>query len=100
MMYFKIHKTKNGNILAVADENLIGKKIKTKGIEFFVNPRFYGQEKVSKEWLIKKLQSNEIITLNLIGKEAVQTGIEAGKIDRNRVVMIGKVPHAHGYLIF
>lgn len=99
-MFFKIHKTKDGNVLAVADEALIGKKLKAKGVEFFVNPRFYGEEKASKEWLIKKMQSNEIITLNLIGKEAVETGIEAGKIDKDKVVMIGKVPHAHSYLIF
>lgn len=99
-MYFKIHKTKDGNVLAIADEDLLGKKIKAKGNEFFVNPRFYGEEKASKEWLIKKMQSNEIITVNLIGKEAVQTGIEAGKIDKDKVVMIGKVPHAHSYLIF
>lgn len=99
-MYFKIHKSKDGNVLAVADENLIGKKIKAKDVEFFVNPRFYGEEKASKEWLIKKMQSNEIITVNLIGKEAVEIGIEAGKIDKANVKMIGKVPHAHGYLIF
>ncbi len=99
-MFFKIHKTKDGNVLAVADENLLGKKLKAKDVEFFVNPRFYGEEKASKEWLIKKMQSNEIITVNLIGKEAVQTGIEAGKIDKDKVIMIGKVPHAHSYLIF
>jgi hypothetical protein len=99
-MYFKIHKTKDGNVLAVADEDLLGKKLKAKNVEFFVNPRFYGEEKASKEWLIKKMLSNEIITLNLIGKEAVQAGIEAGKIDQDKVVMIGKVPHAHCYLIF
>jgi hypothetical protein len=99
-MFFKIHKHKDGNVLAVADEDLIGKTIKSKDIEIFVNPRFYGQEKASKEWLIKKMQSNEIITVNLIGKEAVETGIEAGKIDKEHIKKIGKVPHAHSYLIF
>lgn len=100
VMRFKIHKHKDGNVLAVADEDLIGKTIKSKDMEIFVNPRFYGQEKASKEWLIKKMQSNEIITVNLIGKESVETGIEAGKIDKEHVKKIGKVPHAHSYLIF
>lgn len=99
-MCFKIHKHKDGNVLAVADADLIGKTLKAKDVEFFVNPRFYGEEKASKEWLVKKMQSNEIITVNLIGKEAVQTGIEAGKIDVEQVKKIGKVPHAHSYLIF
>lgn len=99
-MYFKIHKHKDGNVLAIADEDLIGKTIKGKDVEIFVNPRFYGEEKASKEWLIQKMQSNEIITVNLIGKEAVQTGIDAGKIDKEHVKKIGKVPHAQGFLIF
>lgn len=102
VMCFKIHKHKDGYVLAVADEDLIGKKIKIKetDTEFFVNPRFYGEEKAAKEWLIKKMQSNEIITVNLIGKEAVETGIKAGIIDKNKVKKIGKVPHAQGFLIF
>lgn len=101
-MYFKIHKHKDGNVLAVADEDLIGKHIKVKetDTDFFVNPRFYGEEKAAKEWLITKMQSNEIITVNLVGKESVAMGIEAGKIDKEHVKKIGKVPHAISVLIF
>ncbi len=101
-MFFKIHKHKDGNVIAVADEDLIGKHIivKETGVDFFVNPRFYGEEKAAKEWLITKMRSNEVISVNLIGKEAVQTGIDAGIIDKEHVKKIGKVPHAQGFLIF
>lgn len=99
-MYFKIHKTKDGNILAAADDELLGKTLKHKGVDFFVNPRFYGEEKAAKEWLIPKMQSNEVISVNLLGKEAVQMGIEAGVISDAKIIKIGKVPHAQGFLIF
>ncbi len=99
-MNFKIHKTKDGKVLAAADEDLIGKHIKHGDIDFFVNPRFYGEEKAAKEWLIPQMRSNEVIAINLIGKEAVAIGIEAGVIDKNQVHKIGKIPHAQGFLIF
>ena len=103
-MYYKIHETKHGKILAVADDDLLGKHLisgKTKdGVDIFINPRFYGDKKASKEWLIEQMQSNAIISVNLIGKEAVAMGIEAGAIDKESVKKIGKIPHAQGFLIF
>jgi hypothetical protein len=99
-MYFKIYKTKDGKILAVADEDLLGKHLKHGDIDFFVNPRFYGEEKAAKEWLIPQMRSNEVLSVNLLGKEAVATGIEAGVIERSKVHKIGKIPHAQSFLIF
>ena len=102
MMYFKIHETKNGKLLAAADEDLLGKHLEFKDTDVFVNPRFYGEKKANKAWLMKQMQSNAILSVNLIGKEAVQTGIDAGVIDKDKVMLIGKekVPHAQGFLIF
>ena len=99
-MYYKIHKTKQGHVLAVADEDLLGKHLKFKDTEIFVNPRFYGDKKVSKEWLLKEMNAPGIISVNLIGKEAVACGIKAGVIDKDRIIKIGKIPHAQGFLIF
>jgi hypothetical protein len=99
-MFYKLHKTKQGHVLAVADEDLIGKHFEFNETDVFVNPRFYGDKKASKEWLIKEMQSNEIISVNLIGKESVAAGIAAGVIDKEKVIKIGKVPHAQGFLIF
>ncbi|HKZ50095.1 MAG TPA: DUF424 family protein [Candidatus Nanoarchaeia archaeon] len=99
-MYYKLHKTKEGHVLAAADEDLMGKHLKFNDTDFFVNPRFYGDKKAAKEWLIKEMQSPGVISVNLIGKESVQMGIDAGIIDKSKIVKIGKVPHAQGFLIF
>jgi len=99
-MFYKLHKTKQGHVLAVADEDIIGKHLKFKDTDIFVNPRFYGEKKASKEYLIKEMQSKGVISVNLIGKEAVETGIKAGAIDKSRVIFIGKIPHAQSFLIF
>jgi len=64
-MNFKIHKTKDGKILAVADEDLVGKHLKHGDIDFFVNPRFYGEEKAAKEWLIPQMRSNEFLSVKI-----------------------------------
>lgn len=97
-MYLKIHKMKSGAMVALADDSLIGKKLKFNKTEFFVNPRFYEGEKVSKEEAIRILRS--ATSINLVGKESVECGREAGMVSDENILMINKkVPHAHAIVI-
>jgi len=92
-MYFKKYLARSGLTLAVADEDIIGKKFKFNDTKFFVNPRFYGEEKADKNYIIKLLK--EATAANLVGKKAVECGIEAGLVDKKSVINITKnVPHA------
>ncbi len=100
MLCYKIHKSKFGNILAVADAALVGKKFKFNNLTIWVNPRFYGETKVSKEWLLGQVKNKLFLSVNFIGAEAVAFGREVGLIDEENILMLGKIPHAHCVLIF
>ena len=93
-LYYKIHRSKYGIMLAVCDKDICGKRLddKSKKIEFFVNPRFYKEESGTKKD-IKGLLDNAA-DANLVGKEAVSLGIELGVIKEENVTKIAGVPHA------
>ncbi len=91
-MFYKLHESMYGLMVAVADENLIGKTLKHGGISFFINPRFYQGVQAGKEKVIQILK--KAVNINLVGKEAVQAGKDAGMVDDENIIMIGKVPHA------
>ncbi|MEM2874062.1 MAG: DUF424 family protein [Candidatus Nanoarchaeia archaeon] len=100
MLVYKIHKSKHGEILAVADEELLNKKLKFNGLDFWVNPRFYGETKASEEWLTKVIQEKTFLAINLIGDLAVNLGLKLKIIDKDKILKIGNIPHAHCILIF
>lgn len=88
-MFYKTYESRAGIVLAVCDENICGK---TLGKDFFVNPRFYKGEKANKKRIIELLRSS--YSANLIGKQAVNAGIEVGAVDKESIVEIDGVPHA------
>lgn len=97
-MYFKIYDSKYGSMVAVADKELIGKKFKFKGTEFFVNPRFYKGEEADQHEVIDLLKN--AISANLVGPKSVACGKEAGLISDENIIMITKkVPHAQAFVM-
>jgi hypothetical protein len=96
-MYFKTYESKYGLAIAVADKELIGKTLKFKDIEFFVNPRFYKGRKGTAKEIIDTMRA--AVNINLIGKKAVDCGLESGMIDKENIIMIGKIPHAQSVRI-
>lgn len=94
IMFYKTYESRGGITLAVCDENICGK---TLGKNFFVNPRFYKDKKGSKKKIIKLLRISH--SANLVGKEAVECGIEAGVVDSENIVKIEGIPHAQVLLM-
>ncbi len=100
-MYVKIHKSGsysgNREVVAVCDENLLGKILHGDHIDFKVSESFYKGERKAKEEVIALLKKTT--NINLVGKEAVAAGIKAGIISQNNVIMIEGVPHAQAFTI-
>ena len=94
-MQIKIHESYR-TIIALADTNLIGKTF-TQGIrQIEISPNFFkGEEKNKQEILeiLKNMQKEDAI-FNIVGKESVQTALEAGIINENGIIKIQKVPVA------
>ncbi|MBT3940874.1 DUF424 family protein [Candidatus Woesearchaeota archaeon] len=92
MFYYKIHESHAGYLIAACDKSICGKTLKSKGLEFHVNPRFYKDKTASPTQMKKLLQIAS--SANLIGKDVVQLAVDLGLIDKENVIKIQGIPHA------
>ncbi len=79
-------------LVAVCDPDILGKKFEEGDLVIEVKEKFYGNERVGKERVIRALQYATIA--NVTGINSVECAIEAGIIDRDRVLWIAGIPHA------
>ncbi len=92
-MWVKIHKSYR-TIVAVCDENLLGKKFEEGIKQLDVRENFYNGQKMSKEELISLLrrEAKEDATFNIVGKESIQTALEARLIEKNSWGILKGIP--------
>lgn len=92
-MYIKIHKSYR-NVVALADEEIIGKKFEEGKRQLDIRENFYKGKKVTKQEAIKflQLQADEDATFNIVGEKSIQATIEAGLITKNSVRKIQNIP--------
>ncbi len=94
-MQLKIHNSYR-KIIALSDTDLIGKTFEQGIKQIEITPNFFkGQEK-NKEQIIPILKAlqKEDATFNIVGKESVQTALEAGIIKQKGIIKIQNVPVA------
>lgn len=96
-MYYKTYPSKYGLAIAVADKELVGKKLRFKDTEFFVNPRFYKDKEGDQGTVVELIK--EAVNINLIGDKSVACGKAAGMVEDKNIIMIGKVPHAQAVIM-
>lgn len=97
-MFVKIHKG-SSCILAICDEDLIGKTFEEGELCLEVNEEFYKGEKKNKEEVLELLKDDEIKSINVVGKESVAVAVEAKVINKENVLFIDNVPHAQSFLL-
>jgi len=92
MIYIKIHKTKENGLIAVCDENLIGKKFEEGDLCLNVSNKFYKGELMDESSAEKILiEANNI---NFVGENAVNLGLKLGLILKEHILVIKGVKHA------
>lgn len=94
-MYFKVHKTASGSVLAVCDKELLGKTIKAKGLHFHISEAFYKGAEITPKKLAELLESHS--NINIVGDKAVRVALEKGLISERSIVKIGNIPHVQIY---
>lgn len=84
------------DIIAICDTYLLGKKFEEDKFQLDVKESFFkGDEKSKEETLeIIKDMKKEDATFNIVGKEAIQTAIEAGVITKEGIKEIQGIPFA------
>jgi hypothetical protein len=98
MIDIRIHYLGKEIMIAACDSNLLGKRFKEGKLVLNASKEFYGNGfKGGRERLKKELERTTIA--NLIGEEAVSCAIEAGFINKERVIKVKGIPHAQYLLI-
>jgi len=92
MFYYKTFRSGSNFLLAICDEDIVGKTIKQGDIEFKITETFYKDEKCS-SGKIKSL-SREATIINAVGKNIIKLLIEEGLIDNERILEVEGVPIA------
>jgi hypothetical protein len=96
-MHIKIHEAYR-SIVALADSDIIGQTF-IEGIrQIEVRPNFFEGDKKTKEEIIQILKemNQEDATFNIVGKESIETALEAGIINKEGIMKIDNVPVALG----
>ncbi len=92
-MWVKLH-TSSRRVVAICDENLLGKRFEQGIKQLTITESFFKGEKVQKKDLIQlmKLEFKEGSTFNIAGKESVNAAIEAGIIEKNSASKVKNIP--------
>ena len=91
-MYLKIHQSPQGKVIAVCDQELLGKTLQGDSFEFEVSASFYGGKEIGEDEL--KLCFTRAGSLNLVGRKTIECAIACGAVDPAAVCDIGGIPHA------
>jgi hypothetical protein len=97
-MYVKIHENPREDqtpVVAICDEDLIGKKVTDGKLNLHITERFYKGEKKSEEEVIEIIKNAD--NLNLVGKKTIKLALENGFISEENILIIKGIPHAQIY---
>ena len=94
-MHIKIYKAYR-KVVALCDEDLLGKKFIDGEKQLDVKESFYTGEVMDKEKVIHiiKCEAADDSTFNIVGKESIACAIEAGIIDKGGVSKLQNIPFA------
>ncbi len=91
-MYLKIYQTESKIMVAVCDQELIGKTFCEGELTIQATEEFYKGDIATTSEVGKALEEATIV--NLLGEKAVACAVKKGYIDRENVLIVDGVPHA------
>ncbi len=101
MIYIKKYKTEKGSIVAMCDQELLGRKYadKESGLELDLEKYadFYKGELTEAEKAKQEVLGVYVYSANIVGNESVNVMIDLGIAQKEDVRSIGGVPSLHIY---
>ncbi len=99
MIYIRLHETEKGAVVAMCDEELIGKRLKEgkRELDLASYGEFYRGELVDKKTAAKMISKEAVYTANVVGEESLSVCIEKGLASRSDAATISGVPYLHIY---
>ena len=101
MIYIRIHHTEKGMMVAMCDEELIGKVFAEGGREINLKDYadFYKGELIKEEEVLKLIDEKSLYSANVVGKRAVKQVIKKGLVTPKQVANISGVQVVQIYTI-
>ena len=98
-MLVKVHESYR-KIIAVCDEELLGKKFIEGKLQLDVKESFYNGESMNEDDLVLLLQEadKDDATFSFVGEKSIKAGIKANVINKKGVMKVQGIPHALGLL--
>lgn len=93
MFWGKVFGAKREIVLAICDDDLLDKKIKTKKLEVKISKKFYGERIIEDETTAVRMMGRCTIA-NLTGERIVALAQKHGFITKENIISIGGIPHA------
>ncbi len=88
----KIYRVGGEVLVAVCDEEIVGREFKEGDLRIKISEEFYGKEKYEEEEVKRALRQATIA--NISGERAVKLAISIGIVDESRILKIGECWHA------
>ncbi|MEK6936894.1 MAG: DUF424 family protein [Nanoarchaeota archaeon] len=97
MFFVKIHKKLGREVLAICDEEILGKTLEEGDFYFEIKEDFYKGEKLSEEQVRVLLKNSP--NYNLVGKEIIKIALDLEVVEKENIIKIKGVPHAQGFIV-
>lgn len=92
-MYVKVHSKQGRDVVAICDENLIGKTFETKDKQLKISKEFYKGEKKNEEEIINLIKVAD--NLNIVGKNSVEIALKTNIVLKSDVKRIKNIPYIY-----
>jgi uncharacterized protein len=101
-VYLKIHLSEKGAMVAMCDEELIGKRLTEgkKELDLDRYADFYRGDLIDEKEAMKEVASETIYTANIVGKRSVALFVAGGFVTDADVMRIAKIPYVQLFKVF
>ncbi len=97
MVYMRVIEVRGERIVAICDEDLLGKRFEENGVVLHVAESFYRGMLVPLSIAMKEAKTATI--LNLVGESTINAAIREGLVHPEAVIRVKGVPHAQAVKI-
>lgn len=96
-MYLKVHTSGGRSVVALCDEDLIGKTLEQGKLRLEISERFYKGDKLSEKEILPIIKNSE--NLNIVGEKSINFALKHKIITQEHIIKIKGVPHAQIYAL-
>ncbi len=92
-MIVKVHKTQDGRrIVAICDNDLIGKKFEEGNLQLDLSSSFYQGEEMSEKGVMELIKGSCMV--NIVGEKSIKLAVKLGIVGKKGIIKIKNTPHA------